>query len=1858
MAKKVKAPKTSKLRPLFIPDLEIIEGNPEGFVGGIGLRNVESPFLVYVINPKDGVDPGIVATLHWVDRNVPVASTPIRPGDEDLELIPLTVPNHNIREFLANPVYAKLRHRSGNTSESDPVKLHVRLHRPGGEPGPQPGGHKGLEYVVPLEVVLHGVSEATALTGVKIIIRYWEHMRPYDLIRLVWGSQTVERRVQPGEEGTDIEVIVDYETIRAAGNNPLTRVAYQVRDAGGNLPAEGARFSRSTWLDVHLSEARPEAPWLAIPPTDPNRIDLSELGSWDALIELWVTNLELQAYTHVTLQWGGVDSEGNSVPYTPTVPLNRTGVYKFPIPNALVAAIADGTASVHALYQRAGGEQPSQKLYLEVFGQVIRWPAPRIREDLGGHVDPTSKATVYFGLQGSWAHNGLIEVIFRVSSPDNSIEHRVGREVDDVPPTADNDLEFVISSADLIRFDGYLVDVFYAYTQPGTDKAQESLRLQIIVGTLERTMPAPIVEKAFGGQLNPDDVGEYLPVHSTFKETQRLDWIRMFWIGRLARTEVPVQVAVTGATTVHDIEKFYVTNNRNERVAVFYTLTRGDNPPRYSQITEVLISRDLADLPAPTLLGADAIGPGTAELEPLKVPMGTKLVIEYPGMGDEDSIKPTMAGTANGGSPDIPAKPGNQALQKVEFDIYPGYIAANIRDVTTTVKFHYVVTRAGVPKTSGTLTVTFKPIPATELGKTVIQLNQANATTKVLDLSAFPGNATARIGIWPFILDTRPVWLRFLGKTASNVAHEHLLFNGAASAAVNPPWISAGQIEWPLPRTYLDGLGHGTKLTMQFKAAFSPSKVETDAVSFPLVEYTVSNIQIPDQFPVPKLTQATPTGATTATLAPMSAQTGGTVSVEFTPMYTTDKIKVTMIGTAGAGTPVIAEKNGLASGVQTFAIPKSAIAANIGNGNKTFTLKYEVTRSSVTMPSLTLTVTVTPIPQDSLPRALINYVPNSGALDITTFGANTRWRIGAYPFQASNEQRIWLDYCGVDASNKNVQLLPWQGALNGHAGAYEYNPDHNFFRTLKHGSQLSIEVRIAFDKVNNKALAVLFPPTLYTVSNNPIPDQFPVPKLTQATPTGATTATLAPMSAQTGGTVSVEFTPMYTTDKIKVTMIGTAGAGTPVIAEKNGLASGVQTFAIPKSAIAANIGNGNKTFTLKYEVTRSSVTKPSLTLTVTVTPIPQGSLPRALIDNVPNGGALNIATFGANTRWRIGAYPFQAPNEQLIWLDYRGVDANNNNVELLLWQGALNEHAGAFEYNPDHSFFRALKHGSQLSIEVRIAFDKVNNKALAVLFSPTLYTVSNNPMPDQFPVPKLTQATVTGATTATLAPLSAQADGTASVEYTPMYITDEINVRMIGTAGAGSPVIAVKNGLASGVQTFAIPKSAIAANIGNGNKTFTLEYEVTRNNVTKPSLKLTVTVTPIPTAELLKTILRINQANQTTKVLDLSAVTSGGTLHVGSWPFIAQSQPVAMVLNGFKENNAAHNRTVWTLPNNAVTAGWFNNKFYEELIPASYLNELGRNKTLSLVFKVSLNGTTVEANAITFPAMNYTIADTRPPSLSIAPTVNEADPYNNALSLLKPINGVTVIVPHYAGMWVGDDITLVWSGGSTGTQGKQVVTLGAQPISIPHSVITQSIGNTLNFFYNVKRSGGTVASPASPSLSIAVQNPILTGTVRFTTGTTSYYQVTPTSTQISVPSSTANNTVVASTNQVAASAETRGTGSNWNMGNVNLIGPQPSIASNIFPTNVKGIGMRFVRYTIPTNSSDYFNGGGLGPNTNGDASNGVNPLQRKMHVEFIKVGPVTTGTIAAGYIMQRVAGNNRLHFLGVQLMSAITFTAT
>ncbi|MEW5753949.1 hypothetical protein [Pseudomonas lactis] len=1066
------------LPPIVVPLMEpAIDGDIEGAHGGIGLRHTEVPLVVYLINPKDGVTPGSVASLFWGNRNIPVASTPIREGEENLDLIPLTVPAHHIVPFLVYPVCAMLRRRSGNESFTEEIRLRVSLTRPGGEDKDSLPGHQGLAYEVPPDVVLHGVNQQQALAGVKIIIRYWLNMRAYDLITLAWGSQVVQHRVQPGEVGRDITLTVDYATISAAGNNPLTRVAYQVRDAGGNLPEERARWSAVSLIDVHLNEVRPEAPWLQFPDTG-TKIDLAELGSWDVEVAIWVLSQEASAYSHVTLIWAGLDSEGNSIPYTHTEELSRAGLYTFEVPNALVSAIAEGSASVHALYQNGAVQQPSEKLYLDVIGQVVRWPAPTIDEDQGGHIEPDVDATVRFPLQGSWPKDGYIEVIFRVSSADNTIEHRIGREVDDIPPTAGGDLLFTVYPDELRRFDGHLTDVFYAHTRPG-GRPQESLRLQIVVGQIKRTMPKPIVDKAVSGQLNPDDVGAYATVFAPFGETLRGDWIRMYWLGRGARTEVPVQVAVNGATTTHDIEKYYVENNLDESVTVFYTLTRSDEAmPRYSEITEVLISRGVGELPSPTLREAQTTGPDTAELEPLRVQQGTQLVVSYVGMRNSDSIKVTMNGAGNGGSPDIPAKPGNEALQEVAFDISRAAIAANIRDHATTVKYQYVVTRAGVSVTSATLTVTVRPIPQSELAKTVIRLNEANSATKVLDLDSFVGNAMAHVGTWPFITAPYPVSLKFFGRTAANVAHDLTLFS-FNSSYVNPNWVAQGRYEYRLLRTYLDGLGHGTKLRMEFKAAVSLSKVEAEAISFPVVEYTVNTL--PAEFPVRKLIQASGTG-TSVTLAPMNALTGATVSVEYTPMYTTDSIKVTMVGKAGAGSPVIPVKNGVATGKATFDITKAAIAANVGNADKTFTLKYDVTRNGKVISSKVLTVTVTPIPAADLPQPRINNILPGSTLDLNTF-IKALISVVSWPFSTVG-QRVWLT-C-INQGIGSFELMSGVAITESEAvnGLSNKEVSRYWLNSLSNGQILTIKCEVTFDGSTNRAEGIVFQEGWYFKSDS------------------------------------------------------------------------------------------------------------------------------------------------------------------------------------------------------------------------------------------------------------------------------------------------------------------------------------------------------------------------------------------------------------------------------------------------------------------------------------------------------------------------------------------------------------------------------------------------------------------------------------------------------------------------------------------------------------------------------------------------------------------------------------------------------
>jgi hypothetical protein len=895
-----KPPVMDILPPVEIPLMQPpIPGDAEGADGGIGLRHVDNSFVVHITRPANTPELTLFQ-LFWGNSPQPVATNIIRAGDEKLTRIPFTVRRDFVRPAWADPVYVKVIRQSGNSSETERLRLRVNLLRPGGwDENPAPG-NQNLVFVLPPDLYLQPISEARAKEGIKIIVRAWANMALYDLLIMTWGSQTLTHRVQQGEVGEDIPITIGFETVVAAGNSEFIPVQFQVEGPTGNFPDERARWSATELMTVELGITRPPAPIVSFPEDVDRDIDLVQLAGRNVEIGARVSAADARDYAFVTLVWAGTDSEGAAVNYLPYQTLSSGRFYYFDIPNTLVTAVAKGTVIVHSLLQGGANglpDKPSYNLHLRVIGDVVTWPAPSVDEASAGYLDPNvAQATVRFPAQISWPADAWLEVVFVSGGADDTIEYPIGRRVDAVAPTPAGDMVFSVPGAEVDRFNGRLTEVYYTVTRSGAgDVPQSSERLSLQIGQPAGELPKPIIVQAPSGQLDPDEIVDYANVIAPFPGTLRSDWITLYWIGPAISTSVRVEVAVNGNFTQHDILKDYITPNLGEQVMVFYTLERTRQPTRYSHITTVQIGQGLGELLPPDLTRSNIIGPGTATLAPLDVQGGTTLVVSYIDMRDSDSIQVTMQGTAGAGSPVIPSKPGDQATERVEFDISKEAIAANIGNANTTVRFTYTVTRDGKTESSQPLAVTVTPIPVSELQKTVIQINEANQATRVLDLSAVTGGGTARVGTWPFITSPWPVWLYLVGQKNDGSPHSVTVWNGATTATVNPEWVSTGHYDGSVSYTNLNQFGDGKPLTMQFKAAFSPSKVEADAIVFPPVTYTVSHGL--GHLPQPAVLEADPYALALNLLKPIN---GATVVVpHYTGMRLNDEIIVYWAGAAG-----------------------------------------------------------------------------------------------------------------------------------------------------------------------------------------------------------------------------------------------------------------------------------------------------------------------------------------------------------------------------------------------------------------------------------------------------------------------------------------------------------------------------------------------------------------------------------------------------------------------------------------------------------------------------------------------------------------------------------------------------------------------------------------------------------------------------------------------------------------------------------------------------------------------------------------------------------------------------------------------
>ncbi|CAI8866618.1 FlgD_ig domain-containing protein [Pseudomonas marginalis] len=721
----------SELPPVDIPLMQPpIAGDLEEADGGIGVSHTLRPLVVHIDRPSSTPE-GTFFELFWGGGD-PVAYNLIREGDQNLTRIPFTVPYDSIREPWADPVYVRVIRSSGNESRTQPLRLRVNLQHPGGQdPNPAPG-NQGLVFELPDDVRLGGVSADRARQGVEVVVRHWLNMAAYDLLILVWGSVRIERLILPAEVGRDITCMLDEDAIKEAGDSDLLPVAFQVRGPTGNYPDPWAPWSTTVLVSVYLATDRLDAPWVQVPETD-REIDLEILGTRDAQIGLTVGGADARVYSHVFLYWNGVSAQGSSVHYFEDRPLSGAKGYFFNIGNALVSAIAQGSAVVYYELKGAGlPDKRSHNRYLTVIGEIVRWPAPTVDQALGEDLDPgLPLITIRFPVQASWVSTDRVQVTILASDAGGTVDYTAGRLVGQVAPG--DDMTFDVPGTELKRFDGRFIDVFYSVTR-GNEQPQESLR-QLYQVHLPNEMPVPELIQATGSG-----------------------------------------VSVT--------------------------------------------------------------------LAPMNAQNGATLKVSFLPMYTTDSIKVTMEGTAGAGSPVIAAKNGLTS-GVVTFDIPKTAIAANIGNTHTMFTLKYELTRGNVVRPSSVLTVTVTPIPASELAGTVIQINEANPATKVLDLSTGTGNRRLRVGTWPFITTNSPVWIEFKGFKSGGAAHNLKHWNGGG-AYVNTTWFNQGWWESPISyAAYLKELGDNTQLTLHFKAALVPGVTEANAIVFPQVTYTVKSAPPP-----------------------------------------------------------------------------------------------------------------------------------------------------------------------------------------------------------------------------------------------------------------------------------------------------------------------------------------------------------------------------------------------------------------------------------------------------------------------------------------------------------------------------------------------------------------------------------------------------------------------------------------------------------------------------------------------------------------------------------------------------------------------------------------------------------------------------------------------------------------------------------------------------------------------------------------------------------------------------------------------------------------------------------------------------
>ncbi|MEX6663592.1 hypothetical protein [Pseudomonas sp. W2-17] len=820
---------TLALRPLLISGLvtPVVGGD-----GGVNISMVEDnpEGMFTLVDPWPHMEIGDRVDIYWGD--VFAEGREVVAADVNERMF-FYLPTDLIQPDWAEKVFYSLTHASsGETDDSVPLRLRVKLDRPGGKDrDPHLPGHSELAAPqLPQDVVTNGVDAEWAKKGVPVTIATYPGRAARDTVELRWGVVSISRLITELEAAGDDPVVitVDQAAILAAGDSTNLLVHYQVYDEVWNFSEE---WSLQTFVPVDAGGWKLPAP--IIQEAFNGEIDLGTLGSADVTVKIPVDGDPFERGDTVTMTWLGTTAAGAKVEHTQSVTITSPAIYDTTVPNVIVRQMINGTAQASYVLTKFNHapSQSSKRAAVRITG-VAPLQIPRILELIGDVLDPLEeRAHVEIPVYAGMANGDLIDLAWLGTRVDNA---PYLYETQHIVTTNDvgNVVYIPVMGEHIALLENGTLDVSYRVSNDAWHvlDVRVSEHLLVRVGQHVAELPAPIIVEAVNGVLDPEVNRGDVTLRVNYPGTVAGDTLTWYWLGHPLEGSgsdwIPITTAIAGKPLDFTIPRSLVELNINDEVRVLYTLERGATGTfQYSATLNLVIGKLIGELPAPTVLEA-----GAGVLDPLNALAGATVRVNYASMEPQDLITLMWLGSPGIGSPADQEKPGAVSGQ-VDFTVPATVVGANIgRDVSVS----YRVKRYTSEKQSDALLLPVLPFADPDKDLPHPAITQADSQTLTLNLATFTGNGTATVAKWPFILDGQRVWLRLEGETGTGGSYTITLLDGVALTVAQA---SAG-LSISVPRTELEKLGQDTRLTVVCNVAFDGVASESTAVQFPRTAYT------------------------------------------------------------------------------------------------------------------------------------------------------------------------------------------------------------------------------------------------------------------------------------------------------------------------------------------------------------------------------------------------------------------------------------------------------------------------------------------------------------------------------------------------------------------------------------------------------------------------------------------------------------------------------------------------------------------------------------------------------------------------------------------------------------------------------------------------------------------------------------------------------------------------------------------------------------------------------------------------------------------------------------------------------------